>query len=320
MQKKMLYPLIVGFLLLTSPARAQIKAALETPFDGQDVSGKAVVSGWAFSTLDPNAQVNVRLLANGVDAGVVVPCCGPRADVQAQNPGAPLNSSFGILLNYGLFDPTILTSVGVQITAPNETPVTINNAVKLAKPGARSTDPTPALFSFLDELNISGVRTAPDETDILVTPVEVTDQDAGGTRQATLRLRWATNAQAFGIVAAASGTSFDDNIQPIFTTRCATALCHDNVTREAGLDLSAGKGSRRTIAVRSSLDTEERFRVNPGKAIDSYLYQKIIPGGAITQGTIMPPACANTPSSCLSGGEIQAITNWINEGAPPTQQ
>jgi hypothetical protein len=34
----------------------------------------------------------------------------------------------------------------------------------------------------------------------------------------------------------------------------------------------------------------------------------------------MPPDCPGTPTSCLSDPEVQTISGWIDEGAPPPQQ
>jgi hypothetical protein len=318
MKKWILLLSITGLLLIASSVLAEIKAALETPDEAQIVSGKTVASGWTFST--NNVPVTVNLLVNGTLTDVVIPCCGPRADVQARNPGAPLNSGFGLLLNYGVFDPTTLNSIGVQITAPGEMPMTINHAVMVVKPGARSSDADPTLFSFLQQLGASGARAALDGEELIVAPVTVTDSGAGGTRKSTLRLLWKSNTQTFGITAAASGTSFD-GVQVIFNNSCATAQCHDHTSAAGTLDLSEERAFRRTVAVRSDIDPEERFRVNPGKASESYLYQKIIAGGSNIAGTIMPPSCApDHPSVCLSDLEVQTIVAWINEGAPPPQQ
>src|SRR5215510_13709069 len=317
MKKQLLLLSIAGILFTVAPALAEIKAILDTPDEAQKVSGKTVVSGWAFST--NNVPVTVSLLVNGTLTDVVIPCCGPRADVQGQNPGAPLNSGFGLLLNYGVFDPATLNAIGVQITAPGETPLTINHAVMVAKPGARSADADPTLFSFLQQLSASGARAALDGEELIIAPVTVTDSGVGGTRQSTLRLLWTSNSQTFGIIAAASGTSFD-GVQAIFSNSCATAQCHDNATKAGDLDLSEGKAFKRIVAVKSS-EAPEVFRVNPGKTSVSYLYQKIILNGDIPPATSrMPPACANNPSSCLSDSDIQAIAGWIDEGAPPPQQ
>ena len=60
-----------------------------------------------------------------------------------------------------------------------------------------------------------------------------------------------------------------------------------------------------------SLQDLSRFRVNPGKATASYLYQKIIPTSSSTIiGLRMPP---------LTTEQINIIANWINEGALPPQ-
>jgi hypothetical protein len=321
MRKDVFCAVIVGFLLLASPVLAEIQAELETPDIGQEVSGKSLISGWAYSTLDPNAAITVTLRINGTDTSDTIPCCTPRLDVQTANPGAPLNTGFGRLQNYGIFNPATLSSIGVRIAIQGEPqPRIIDHQVIVVKPGTRSSDVDPTLFSFLQQLSASGARAALDGEELIVAPVTVTDSGAGGTRKSTLRLLWKSNTQTFGITAAASGTSFD-GVQAIFNNSCATAQCHDHTSAAGTLDLSEGRAFRRTVAVRSDLDPEERFRVNPGKASESYLYQKIIAGGSNIAGTIMPPSCApDHPSACLSDLEVQTIVAWINEGAPPPQQ
>src|SRR5712692_2327723 len=134
MRKSVLLPVLAGFLFAASPVLATIVALLETPDNMQDVSGKSLISGWAFSTM--GAPVTVILRINGADTTDTIPCCGPRLDVQNANPGAPLNSGFGRLQNYGVFDPATLNSIGVKITAAQgEAPVVIDHQVMLAKPG-----------------------------------------------------------------------------------------------------------------------------------------------------------------------------------------
>ena len=133
MRKSMFWVGLLGFLFVTSPARATLMALLETPDNMQDVSGKSLISGWAFSMM--GAPVTVSLRINGADTSDTIPCCGPRLDVQKANPGAPLNSGFGRLQNYGVFDPATLNSIGVRITAPGETDKLIDHNVMVAKPG-----------------------------------------------------------------------------------------------------------------------------------------------------------------------------------------
>ncbi len=329
---------IVGFLLLTAPVFAEIRGDLETPDDRQEVDGKSLFSGWTYSTLDPNAVITVTLRINGMDTSDTIPCCSPRLDVQTNpaNSGAPLNTGFARLQNYGIFNPATLTSIGVKITIQGEPqPKIIDHQVVVVKPGARSSDADPTLFSFLNQLSTSGAKVAFDGEELIMTPVTVTDSGTGGTRKATLRLLWAANTQTFGVIQAASSTSFD-GVQTIFTAKCATSGCHqgapkgtpacpppDTTTLAQELDLSQGKTQGKAftklVPVKSREDPTHLL-VNPGKSSDSYLYQKII-GGVIAPGTMrMPPACANNPGECLSTDDIQVIAGWIDEGAPPPQQ
>jgi hypothetical protein len=320
MRKAVFCSVIVGFLLLTAPVFAEIQGELETPENGQEVDGKSLFSGWTYSDLDPNAAITVTLLINGNETTDTIPCCASRLDVQTEHPGAPLNTGFARLQNYGIFNPATLTSIGVKITIQGEPqPKIINHQVIVVKPGARSSDADLTLFSFLQQLSTSGARAALDDEELIVAPVTVTDSGLGGTRKSTLRLLWTSNSQTFGIIAAASGTSFDA-VQTIFNNSCATAQCHDHTSAAGMLDLSEGRAFRRTVAVGSNQDSNGRFRVNPGKASASYLYQKIIPDGASIEGMKMPPVCDSNPGECLSADDIQTIAGWIDEGAPPPQQ
>src|SRR5712692_5147993 len=119
-------------LCAASPALATIMAVLETPADMQDVSGITLIRGWAFSTMGGPVTVTQRV--NGTNTSNLLPCCSPRADVQAMVAGAPLNTGFSTQINYGVFDPATLNSIGVSISAPGETTVNIDHEVMAAKP------------------------------------------------------------------------------------------------------------------------------------------------------------------------------------------
>lgn len=300
-------------LLVAPPARAVIQVGLEDPQD--TASGIDVVRGFAF--IPGGGAVTVKLRVNGETTEVEIPCCGPRQDVvNAFGAGTPLNSGFGLLQNYGNFPPGVL-SIGVEVSAPGETPVTIDRSILVTKPGARSGEPS-ALFSFLSDLNIDNASVAIDDVagEIIVAPVAAVDGGAGGTRQATIRLGWSPSTQRFGIVSAASDTSFAA-VQSIFNARCALPTCHvgGGTTLPGALDLSEGNAFRNLVPIRS-LEDGTRFRINPGDDEASYLYQKIIEDGDIT-GSRMPLSCAG--DSCLSDEEIEIIENWINNGGAPPQ-
>ena len=56
------------------------------------------------------------------------------------------------------------------------------------------------------------------------------------------------------------------------------------------------------------------FYMNPGNPDTSYLYQKVIAGGNIADGTVrMPFGCSG--DTCLSDAEIKIIADFIDYGA-----
>lgn len=303
MRKRVLGIVLASLWIAAPPAFAEIKANLETPDNMQDVSGKSVVSGWAFSTT--GNPVTVTLRVNGRNTGVVIPCCGPRADVQAGVSGAPPNTGFGLLENYGVFDPATLNSIGVSISASGEPqPMNIDHQVMVAKPGNAE---------FLNKFILGpNANIAVDVNDIVIGGAQV--NFSGGSAKVNLRVEYATNLQSPVITEAFTGANATlfNPVQTIFTNRCAIVGCHDSVTRQNGQDLSAGNSWKNIVAVRT-LEDPSRPRVSPGDDERSYLYQKIIPGGNIV-GARMPLA-----NCCLSDSQIKTIKDWINDGARPLQ-
>lgn len=302
MRKNVLLPVLAGFLFAASPALATIMGVLETPANMQDTSGITLIRGWTFSTMGGPVTVTQRV--NGTDTSNVLPCCSPRLDVQAANPGAPLNTGFSTQINYGLFDPATLNSIGIRVTAPGETDRVIDNQVLVAKPGNAQ---------FLDNFILGpNANIAVDVNEIVIGGAQVI---AGGNATKTnLRIEYETNSQSPVITQAFDGTNATlfNPAQTIFTNRCAIPGCHDSVTHQNGQDLSAGNSWKNIVAVRTTEDPS-RPRVSPGDDDRSYLYQKIIPMGNIT-GLRMPLA-----NCCLSDTEIKAIEDWINDGARPPQ-
>jgi hypothetical protein len=305
---------LYAFLFAAPAAWAEFTQIFENPGEGQEVSGITAISGWVFSTT--GNPVTVQLFIDSVPAEMI-PCCGPRPDVPAQVPGAPANTGFGLLRNYGRLSPGMHT-IGVQFSASGETPLLVNHDVMVVKPGGRSGEDPEVFFSFLSDLNVDGANVAVDSDagELIVAPVTV--QDRGGpagsglTRQSTLRLRWERSLQSFVIVSAASDTSFSD-VQQIFTNSCAVSGgCHDSAFHTQNLNLSAGNAFKSIVGV-GSVEDPTRFRINPGDFVASYLYQKIISGGTIS-GARMPLI-----GGPLTDEQINTIKNWIIAGAPPPQ-
>lgn len=301
--------MLASFFFAASPALATIIANLETPENLQDTSGITLIRGTAFSTL--GAPVTVTLRVNGIDTGDVLPCCSSRVDVQVANPGAPLNTGFGTQINYGVFDPATLNSIGVRITAPNEPDVVIDHQVMVVKPGNAE-----FLNNFLLGTN---ANIAIDVNDIVIGGAQVI---SGGTTTTTnLRVSYIINSQSPVITQAFDGANaaLFNPVQAIFTSRCVS--CHSGPNPPAGLNLSAGNSWKNIVAMRSAEDPS-RPRVSPGDDDRSYLYQKIIPGGNTASGTSrMPQGCAagGYGPGCLSESDTNTVAQWINDGARPAQ-
>jgi len=132
----------------------------------------------------------------------------------------------------------------------------------------------------------------------------------------------ATSNQGPGAQTGGSGSSeVLPCIAPIVSRSCATADCHDAVTKEHGMDLSTGEGIYDawlgpTGTGRNGLDhcgNILRTRVTPGVPSESYVFMKVA-GMLQCQGELsqpMPPP----PAMALSSDEILAIRTWIENGA-----
>lgn len=95
----------------------------------------------------------------------------------------------------------------------------------------------------------------------------------------------------------------------IFDTRCALSGCHAGPNAQQGMDLSAGAAHDNIVNVPSN-EQPELDRVEPGQPNASYLIHKI-EGRASIVGQRMP--LGREP---LSQDEIDAIRDWIADGAP----
>lgn len=90
--------------------------------------------------------------------------------------------------------------------------------------------------------------------------------------------------------------SYNKHIQPIFNVRCATAGCHDDQSKAAGLSLTTHQNT-----------TSSYYFVNPGNPNASLLVLSI---EGRTSNPMPPPG--RPP---LTQKQIKAIRTWVAEGA-----
>ena len=330
----------------TQGVRADIQNPVwESPVAGP-ASGLQAFRGHVSSTT--GAEVTVRLLIPAFSVTLQLPWGTDRSDVATSGPDR--FSGFGDVLNVGGLPPGGPVAMTLEMregggtgacTAP--TCVSITRNFTVVKPGARAGEVAQfrfaqdfAAFADLENPSIpdpatashrpSNVTTDPSTIntnggpDIIIAPVTLQDSASGGGgfRTATLRQRWVQNTQSFEIISAVpSDTSFSA-VQGIFGTRCGVAGCHVGggaVLPGSQLLNTSTNSFFNTVAVRS-VENPQMPRITPGNTAQSYLFQKIIPGGAIAPGTQrMPLGCSG--ASCLSAAEISTIENWILNGAPP---
>ena len=97
----------------------------------------------------------------------------------------------------------------------------------------------------------------------------------------------------------------------IFTPTCATSGCHSSSAQSGGVSLASGESFGELVGVASD-QASTLSRVKAGSAVESYLINKLegTQGGAGGSGAQMPKG-----ASALSAEKIQAIKEWITNGA-----
>ncbi|MBI4947854.1 MAG: hypothetical protein HY840_15800 [Bacteroidetes bacterium] len=100
--------------------------------------------------------------------------------------------------------------------------------------------------------------------------------------------------------------SFTTEIQPIFTTNCAVAGCHNTTSQKANMDLTTGYSYGNLVNVTSN-NYAPVLRVKPFSSDSSVLQHKV--AHTFKYGGQMPP------SGSLQSFELDNIKNWISQGA-----
>jgi len=137
--------------------------------------------------------------------------------------------------------------------------------------------------------------------------IEGTDAPDGDSPYASIDYDGCQYAAEFGEPDPDSGATFSGHVQPILTTRCATAGCHGSMAPAAGLDLT--EGVARDNLFQPSTQNPDIPLVTPGNPTNSYLMTKLTGDGFA--GQRMPLGAAP-----LSAEELDVVRLWISYGAP----
>jgi hypothetical protein len=177
-----------------------IIATLETPEDGQAVSGIDIIRGWSFDTQEEGKISGIDLFLDGTLVSVV-PCCSPRSDVQAAFPqfssANTENSGWGVTINWGLLSVGAHTvQVGVRNIA-GETLSTESRTVTVVRPGD---------FEFLDQFDLSTATASIVNDELVVEGIVVRDKATQQQKEIDTRFRWFSSSQSFGLVGAITKT------------------------------------------------------------------------------------------------------------------
>jgi hypothetical protein len=104
--------------------------------------------------------------------------------------------------------------------------------------------------------------------------------------------------------------SFERDIQPIFTARCATASCHNLGTQQQGLNLQAGFAYD-AIVGHVTPTSHELALIDPGDADNSWLV-RMIQADPARRFQVERMPLGREP---LTDNQIATIVNWVNRGA-----
>ncbi len=105
--------------------------------------------------------------------------------------------------------------------------------------------------------------------------------------------------------------SFERDIQPILTARCATASCHNLATQQMGLNLEAGHAYD-AIVDEDSPTSHDLAYIRPFQPDSSWLV-RIIQADPARRFFVERMPLGRAP---LTDNQIATIINWVNAGAP----
>ncbi len=118
------------------------------------------------------------------------------------------------------------------------------------------------------------------------------------------------------IVRVVTAVTLSADVQPILSSRCASAACHDNVGPAAGMRLTTGNTFGDVVRVRSGQtpsDSCALLRIDPYFLDFSYLWRKV---NNTHRGDCVKGSGSKMPSTgSLTPAQLATIESWILQGA-----
>lgn len=192
---------------------------VESPEDGQPVSGIGFLRGWVFSTRPEESSA--RVVVTGDDrfgTGSEYACCTLRYDVQIAFPQFPpehtLNSGWGTMMNWGSLSAGSHSLRALFHNTEGDIHHLDPWTVTVIKPGD---------FEFLDRFSFSGAQASIVDDELAVRGVVVQDFFTKQQKRIDVRYRWFTNQQSLGLVNSETVVALSSGSSQVTTLLAAVA-------------------------------------------------------------------------------------------------
>lgn len=172
------------------------------------------------------------------------------------------------------------------------------------------TDGATTLAIAVDIAATSGVAMTTSWTLATVPPSDGYVAEVRCTDDSSPPLTGVGSSGVFAVTGPPQAVSYAAQIQPIWNIACITSACHDSVTPQARLNLTAAVSYAEIVGI-ASQQCPTTLLVTPGDPERSYLMFKLQGSGPCMTGSRMPKT-----SPAMSATQQRLIRDWITNGAP----
>lgn len=187
-----------------------VRANLENPSDSTlTVSGKELITGWAFSTTPGASIADIHLNIDGTPVQKI-PCCTPRADVAQATENkdfsqAALNSGFATEVNFNELSSDKDHTLQVVVTDSAQATKTFTNTVTAVRLGS---------LSFIDEVDLTNaIMSIQSSNTLRIEKFKVRGKDKNGvevSQEVIADFAWKADCQCFRTQSSCG----DGNVEP----------------------------------------------------------------------------------------------------------